>query len=159
MFIVAQLIGTGFFTYLGLNQGQKMTKHLPEDEKGKLLGIKWYHYIWLWISISVYVQALLFLIYLTLHSLRVFLSQFHWWELFGGTSGNNSSNSLMSLGETIIFYYLIAAVIFSIIKYEREVLSGEKNLNIFVKIIVSIIVGGAIPFLLVAFTALGYGHV
>lgn len=159
IFIVAQLVGAGVFTYLGLNQGQSMIRHLPEDEKGKLLGIKWYHYLWLWISISVYVEALLFLIYLTLHAIRLFISQFRWYELFGVTPADKSSTSLSALGTTIIFYYFIAALIFAIIKYERDILSGDKKLNIFVKIIVSIIVAAGIPLLLVVYTALGNSSV
>lgn len=113
----------------------------------------------MWFAISVYVEALLFLIYLTVHSLSAFLSQFRWWDVFGGTTGSNSTNIIEKLGSAFIFYYLIAAIIFGMVKYERDILSGEVKLNLYAKIGVSILVALVVPLLLIMFTNLGYNSV
>lgn len=153
--ITVQFVSTAICTYVGLNYGQDLIEGLDDEDKGRLFGIKWYHYLWLWYSISVYVQAFLSLLYLTLHSLRVFLSDFNVGELLGGTSGENSSNSLQNLGVSLVFYYFIGVIIFYFIQTQREILSGKSELHIFLKIVVTVLVALIIPTLLLMYTIVG----
>lgn len=158
IFIIIQFLAVGIFSYIGFVIGGKLTEGLDEEQSGRLLGIKWYHYLWLWPAISIYSQAFLYLIYLTLHALRVFLSRFKWWELFGATSSSQdagSQNSFQGLIITLVFLYIVAAIILNIIKLQRDILSGDRKMNILLKVIVSIIVAFIVPILLSIFTIVG----
>ena len=55
----------------------------------------------------------------------------------------------------LIGVYIAAVIIFYLLAYLREVLAGEKEMHWGLKILVSFIIGVAIPFLLLWFTVLG----
>ena len=159
-FLFAQIVGAGIFSFVGLSVGQKMVKNLNEEDKGRLLGIKWYHYLWLWIAISVYVQALLWLVYSTLHTIMLFIHHFRFADVIGASTGDQSSNnSFASLGYGLLFIYFIAIIIFYLMNYQREILSGERDENIVIKIGSSLVVAVVIPVLLVLYTAVGTSNV
>ncbi len=154
-FIVLQLIGAGLLTFVGINTGQKLIDKLEEDDKGKLLGIKWYHYIWLSPAISIYVQSFLFLIYLTIPAIGTFFANFSWGDLLGGESVDGQNNSVSSLVWSFAFLYFIAVVIFYLIKLQRDILAGKTKMHAVFKVLISILVSLIIPFLLIMFTAIG----
>lgn len=154
-FIVFQFIGAGVLTFVGINTGQKLVGKFEEDDKGKLLGIKWYHYIWLSPAISIYIQSFLFLIYLTIPAIRTFFANFNWGDLLGGNTDSTHNNSVSSLIWSFAFLYLIAVVIFYLIKLQRDVLAGKTKMHTVFKVLISIAVSLIIPILLITFTAIG----
>lgn len=154
-FIVMQLIGAGVLTFVGINTGQKLIENLEEDDKGRLLGIKWYHYIWLSPAISVYIQSFLFLIYLTVPAIGVFFHNFHWADLLGGNTDNTQNNSVSSLLYSFAFLYFIAVVIFYLIRLQRDILAGKVKMHAVFKVLISIGVSFVIPIVLIMFTAIG----
>lgn len=154
LLILGQLVGAGIFTFIGLGVGQRFTS-ITQEETGKLFGVKWYHYLWLWFALSTYFQSLLFLIYITAHVLRVFIGQFRLWEIFGVTTSSQPSNSIESLALTLGVLYIIAMIIVIIIKFEREILSGDRKSNMFVAVLISVLVAFIIPMLLITYTAIG----
>ena len=154
-FIVFQFIGAGVLTFVGINTGQKLVGKFEEDDKGKLLGIKWYHYIWLSPAISIYVQSFLFLIYLTIPAIGAFFANFNWGDLLGGNTDSTHNNSVSSLIWSFAFLYLIAVVIFYLIKLQRDVLAGKTKMHTVFKVLISIAVSLIIPILLITFTAIG----
>lgn len=154
-FIIFQLIGAGLLTFAGINVGQKLVDRLEEDDKGKLLGIKWYHYIWLSPAISIYVRSFLFLIYLTIPAIGTFFSNFHWGDLLGGNTDGTQNNSVSSLVWSFAFLYFVAVVIFYLIKLQRDVLAGKAKMHAAFKVLISIVVSLVIPILLIMFTAIG----
>lgn len=154
-FIVLQLIGVGVLTFVGINTGQKLIEGIEEDDKGKLLGIKWYHYIWLSPAISIYIQSFLFLIYLTVPAIGTFFANFHWADLLGGNTDNTQNNSVSSLVWSFAFLYFLAIIIFYLIKLQRDILSNKTKIHVVFKVLISILVALIIPFLLIMFTAIG----
>ena len=154
-FIILQLIGAGLLTFVGINTGQKLIDRLEEDDKGKLLGIKWYHYIWLSPAISIYVQSFLFLIYLTIPAIGTFFANFSWGDLLGGESVDGQNNSVSSLVWSFAFLYLIAVIIFYLIKLQSDILANKTKIHAVFKVLISILVSLIIPLALVMFTAIG----
>lgn len=154
-FIIFQLIGAGVLTLVGINTGQKLIDKLEEDDKGKLLGIKWYHYIWLSPAISIYIQSFLFLIYLTIPAIGTFFANFNWGDLLGGSTDGAQNNSVSSLVWSFAFLYFIAVVIFYLIKLQRDILAGKTKMHAVFKVLISILVSLIIPILLITFTAIG----
>lgn len=154
-FIIFQLVGAGLLTFVGINTGQKLVEKLAEDDKGKLLGIKWYHYIWLSPAISIYVQSFLFLIYLTVPAIGTFFANFSWGDLLGGNTDNTQNNSVSSLIWSFAFLYFVAVIIFYLIKLQRDILAGSAKMHAVFKVLISILVSLVIPILLIMFTAIG----
>ncbi len=153
--MIIQFISTSICSFIGLNIGQRLIADSVDEEKGRLLGIKWYHYLWLWYAIGIYAQSLLFLVYLTLHSIRIFLDEFNIGDIFGGKSGENQSNSLDTLGGALILYYFVAIIVVYLVRTQQEILSGKSEIHAAWKIIISIFVAFIIPVLLLMFTIVG----
>lgn len=132
---------------------------MDREKNGTLLDIKWYHFLWLWIPIGFYGQIALNLIYATGYTLITFLKNVHWFDFLGGTvvseDGTASQNSLDVAWGKLIAIYFAAVIIYYLLAYLREVLAGEKEMRIAVKILVSVGIGVIIPFLLAWFTVLG----
>lgn len=154
-FLILQLIGTGLLTIAGINTGQKLIDKLDEDDKGRLLGIKWYHYIWLSPAISIYIQSFLYLGYMTVRAIGIFFKDFQWAEIIGGTTTDGAPSSVNSLVWGIFFLYLIAVVIFYLIKLQRDILINNVKMHAAFKVLISLSVSLIIPLLLVVFTAIG----
>lgn len=160
-FLLAQILVVGISSFIGLTVGQNLVENLNIENKGRLFGIKWYHFFWLWLSISIYVQALLWLIYFTLHTFMQFIHQFKFIELFGATtsSSGQDSNSFTALSTSLIFVYIIAVIIVYLMKYQREILSGDTKVNTFIKIFASIGISFVIPAMLLIYTVIGSSYV
>jgi len=158
--LLAQLIGAGIFSFIGLTYGQSKVEHIDEEGKGRLLGIKWYHYLWLWFGVSIYLQALLWLCYWTVHTIALFIHQFRVSDVVGtAVEGQDSHNSISTLLGGLFVVYIIAVIIFYLLSYQRDILSGEKKVNILLKVGTSILVAFIIPVLLVMYTAIGASDV
>jgi hypothetical protein len=158
--LLAQLVGAGIFSFIGLTFGQNRVESLDEEDKGRLLGIKWYHYLWLWFGVSIYAQALLWLVYWSIHSVALFVHQFRLSDVVStAAEGQESNNSISTLLGGLFVVYIVAIIIFYLLSYQREILSGEKKVNIFLKIGSSILVAFVIPVLLIMYTAIGASDV
>lgn len=155
IFVILQLVGVGLLTYVGINTGQKLIDKLAEDDKGKLFGIKWYHYIWLSPAISIYIQSFLFLAYMTIPMLATFFSHFQWSDLLGANTDENQNNSINTLLWSVGFLYMIAVVIFYLITLQRDILANKREMHTALKVLISILVSLIIPILLIFFTAIG----
>ena len=155
IFVILQLVGAGVLTFVGINVGQKLIDNLEEDDKGKLFGIKWYHYIWLSPAISIYIQSFLFLGYLTIPMIATFFSHFQWSDLLGANTDDNQSNSITNLVWSIGFLYLMAVIILYLIGLQRDILANKRKMHTALKVFVSIVVSLIIPILLIFFTAIG----
>lgn len=158
IFIALQVIGVGVLTYVGINTGQMLIDKLNEDEKGRLLGVKWYHYIWLSPAISIYIQSFLYLAYMTVRAIGIFFKNFKWDEVSEGAARSGGSNSINSLVWGIFFIYLIAVVIFYLIMLQRDILANKVKMHAVFKVLISISVSAIIPILLAMFTVIGYNH-
>jgi hypothetical protein len=158
--LLAQIVGVSLFSFLGLTIGQKLVENIEEEESGRFLGIKWYHYLWLWIALSVYVESILWLVYYTLHTLLLFIHQFAFKDILTSALGDSSQkNSFSKLVGSLIFVYLIGALIIYLMIFQRGILSGEKKVNLAVKITSSVVVAFVIPIALLVYTVIGSNSV
>lgn len=151
MIILQLLVITGF-TYLGLLAADFKTRELPE-EKGKLLGVKWFHYIWLAPALSIYLQAIYWLLYRTLRTLMTFFKDFNLSEFFGiseSSKGADATN-LSNLSWKLLFLYLIAYLIFRLTLLQREVLDSNSKSPKIKTIPISILFAIIVPFLLLLY--------
>lgn len=162
-FLILNLAGSFAAGFYFVDIGSKIIGNpyhtMDREKSGTLLGIKWYHYLWLWMPIGFYGQVALNLIYATGHTLITFVRNVHWFDFLGGVvvseNGTTSQNSLDIAWGKLIGIYIAAVIIYYLLAYLREVLAGEKQMHIALKILVSVGIGVVIPFLLLWFTALG----
>ena len=163
VFLVLNLVGSFAAGFYFVELGGKIISNpyhtMDREKNATLLGIKWYHYLWLWMPIGFYGQVALNLIYATGHTLITFIKNVHWFDFLGGVvvseDGATSQNSLDIAWGKLIGIYIAAVIIYYLLVYLREVLAGGKKMHIVLKILVSVGIGVVIPFLLLWFTALG----
>ena len=135
---------------LGLWLGGKMTVELPE-ERGRLLGVKWYHYVWLAPAIGIYIQALLLLVYLTIRAVIEFLAHINLLEV----ATNTENNSLQGLFWTIAIFYGIGYLIVLLGILQAKVLSKNSKYNVWQKIGTDLLFALIVPILILMFTVVG----
>jgi hypothetical protein len=162
-FLILNLIGSFVAGFYFIDIGTKTISNpnltIDKQRSGTFLGIKWYHYLWLWLPIGFYAQVALNLIYATGHALITLVKNVRWFDFLGGVvvsdNGITSQNSLNIAWGKLITIYFAGIIIYYLFEYLREVLAGEKQINTILKILVSLGIGIVIPFLLLWFTALG----
>ena len=161
-FLILNLVGSFALGFYCVELGSKTINNpyhtLDKEKSGTLLGVKWYHYLWLWLPIGFYGQVAINLIYATGHTLITFVRNVHWFDFLGVTvSSENGAgrNSIDIAWGKLIRIYIAAVIIYYLLVYLREVLAGEKQMHWVLKILVSIGIGVIIPFLLLWFTVLG----
>jgi len=161
-FLVLNLVGSFALGFYCVELGSKTINNpyhtLDKEKSGTLLGVKWYHFLWLWLPIGFYGQVALNLIYATGHTLITFFRNVHWFDFLGVTTSSENGtgqNSIDIAWGKLIGIYIAAVIIFYMLAYLREVLAGEKEMHWALKILVSVGIGVVIPFLLLWFTVLG----
>jgi len=162
IFLILNLVGTFVFGFWCVDFGSKIIGNpyhtLDKEKPGTLLGVKWYHYLWLWLPIGFYGQVALNLIYATGHTLITFFRNVHWFDFLGITVSSENGvaqNGIDVAWGKLIGIYIAALIIYYLLNYLRKVLAGEKQMNLALKILVSVGIGVVIPFLLLWFTVLG----
>lgn len=155
-FIILQLVLAFAATYYSLGYGVALinnsnTNSFDEKNMDTLLGIKWYHYLWLWIPIGFYGQMFIRLIYIVGKVVIGAIGGLKWFDFLGMGAENNS---LSTIWGSIMVGIIIAAIAASLLTYLREILSGERAMHPALKVIVSIVIGLVIPICLILFTSL-----
>jgi hypothetical protein len=120
---------------------------------GTLLGIKWYHFFWLFIPISIYTQVILNLIYRIGLTIVTLIQNFELTTIFGGSDGKKGNAIDVAWGGLFVIV-LIATLVIYLMDFLRKVLIGEADLNWAVKTLIAIGIGLVIPFLIIWFTNL-----
>jgi hypothetical protein len=120
---------------------------------GTLFDIKWYHYLWLFIPISFYIQILLNLLYKVGHTIATLISNFRWHTIFGGSEGGKG-NALDVAWGSLFFIFIVAMIVIYLMDYLRKVLAGETDQHWCIKLLISLGIGIVIPFLILFFTSL-----
>lgn len=150
LILLSQLFSTFaagfFFVRIGASI-RKNTFYNLDNQSGTFLGIKWYHYFWLWITISAYCQIFLNLIYATGYTVLNFIRNVKLIEWFGDTSSdsiNGHSSFDIAWGKLFIIY-LSAFILLLLLNFLRKVLSGEKRFHWSLKILFSVVIGFIIP--------------
>lgn len=158
-FLVLQLVGSFIAGFLMIGIGMKVINspyhNMDKARQGTLFDISWYHYLWLWLPISLYGQLLLNLIYLSGHTLITFVRNVRWYEFLGASvssEGNNEKNSIDIAWGKLIIIAIAVSISFNLLVYLKEVLSGEKRIHWALKVLSVVGIGIVIPFAMLFFS-------
>lgn len=128
--------------YYGINLGIKIKEgdYLGTDTNSRktFLDIKWYHWLWFWLPVCVYFQAILRLAYFTVVATITALKHWKWYNLFGVTTSNSGNEPLQDIGGILFWGYIAILVVFFILYLIWEFLSGRKKFKN--KILTSLII-------------------
>ena len=122
-------------------------------KSGTLLEVRWYHFFWLFIPISIYSQIILNLLYQVGHTIITLVRNFKWTTIFGGEDGDKG-NALNVAWGSLTFIIIVSMIILYLMEYLRTVVAGETSQHWAVKILIVIVIGLGIPFLILWFTSL-----
>jgi hypothetical protein len=161
-FLIMQLVGGFVAGFLCVDLGCKTINSpyytLDKEKSGTFLGIKWYHYLWLYIPINAYGQIFLNLVYATGHAIITFFRSVRWFEFLGfvvSSDSGSKGNSIDVAWGKLFFIYIACAIILSLLSYLRSVLANEREMRWWKKLLLSLGIGFVLPFLLFTFTVLG----
>lgn len=149
IFLFLNIVGAFVSSFFCINIGSDIINNpyhtLDKGEKTTLLGIKWYHYFWLWITIGLY--GGLFLGYVTEIAITLInlIKTVKWFEFLGVTTSNSGNNTLDSILGVLFFGTMIAFISIALLEYLRKILAGETNQKLAIRISLSLLIGIIIP--------------
>ena len=131
-FFIINVVGCYLASYFSIEKGREAIEDTPyqidhEENSGTLMGIKWYHYLWLWIPIGLYGELFTSILYGFFKVILNFFHSIHWLEFLGVTTSGNST-----IGTTYWSWVILACAAYWIVlalEYLRQVLAGEKVLS------------------------------
>lgn len=124
-----------------------------KSKSGTLLDVKWYHYFWLFIPISFYIQILLNLVYRIVVTIIELVSNFKWHTILGSSDGQKG-NAIDVAWNSLIFIFFVSIIVVYLMNYLKQVLSSETDHSWFAKLLISIGIGFVLPFLIYFYTSL-----
>jgi hypothetical protein len=155
-FLIGQL-AIIYFSISFMNIGIKTSIENDQREKGTFLGIKWYHFLWLYIPIIAYFHLFLYLTHRFFISLTNVLKEFKIFDFLfrgGGPYGEMSKDGEYSIAVIITFivlliiYILFINIIWWVMKYLRLIVIGDTSQSLWVKILLCVLLGIVIPTLI-----------
>jgi len=135
-------------TFFMIDVGNEAISETPyaidRKDASTLLGIKWYHYLWLWLTIGIYEQFILSFLSGILGIIINFFRTVRWFNFFGVyTSGSANPISISYWGIVIDIILIYCTTL--LLEYLRKILSGEKPMKIGMKILASVGIGIILP--------------
>jgi hypothetical protein len=156
-FVIVGFIVMFFCAIYFMNIGSKIISnpYYTSDKKinGTLFDIKWYHYFWLFIPISIYSQVIFNLLYITGNIIYTLIQNFKWTTIFGGDDGEKG-NAINVAWYSFIVIAIAASIVMFLMFYLREILIGKTSHNWAIKAIIILGISFVIPFLILRFTGL-----
>lgn len=155
-FLIGQL-AIVYFSISFMNIGMQTSIVNSPREKGTFLGIKWYHFLWLYIPIIAYFHLFLNLTHRFFISLTNVLKEFKIFDFLfrgGGRYGKMSEEGENSIAVIIVFvvilimYIILINIVWWVMNYLRLILIGETKQSLWVKILLCILIGIVIPVLI-----------
>ena len=150
---IAMFASAFYFMKSGSNVINDPYYTTDKSKNGTLLDIKWYHFFWLSIPMSIYSQVILNLFYTVGHIFVTLVRNFNWTTIFGFEDGDKG-NALDVAWGRLLFVIIAASIVSYLIGYLYEILIGETSQHWTVKILIAIGIGFVLPFLIVYFTSL-----
>lgn len=155
-FIIGQL-AIIYFSISFMKIGMQTSIENKPREKGTFLGVKWFHFLWLYIPIIAYFHLFLNLTHRFFISLTNVLKEFKIFDFLfrgGGPYGKMSEEGENSIAVIIVFvviliiYIILINIIWWVMKYLRLILIGETKQSLWVKILLCVLIGVVIPILI-----------
>lgn len=157
MFFLIGQLAIVYFSISFMNIGMQTSIVKAPRNKGTFLGIKWYHFLWLYIPIMSYFHLFLNLTHRFFISLTNVLKEFKIFDFLfrgGGRYGKMSEEGENSIAVIIVFvviliiYIILINIIWWVMKYLRLILIGETKQSLWVKILLCVLIGVVIPILI-----------
>lgn len=159
LFFIQLLVGF-FAGVLGVALGCKIINNpyytLDKERAGTFLGIKWYHYAWLWLPIGFYGQIILNLVYATIHTVITLILNIKWYEIFGVSKSGEEQSSLSVAWGHLIWIYIAGAITIYLTKYLREILAGERQMKWWLKLLIVLGISVGIPALVIIYLPIAF---
>ena len=154
--------GVGFaLVFFGYYYGISLGIRLREDNyfgtdfnhRNTFLDIKWYHWLWFWIPVGIYLRILLWITFSSFCAIFEALKKFKIIELFGFTissgKGEPTQSTPESIGGIIFWGFLFLAFFFFQLKFVWDLLTGKKIIkNKLVSAILIFLFSFIIPFVI-----------
>jgi hypothetical protein len=155
IFFLLNLVGIFWASYFYIDKGVSALKNTPypadAESSGTLLGVKWYHYLWLWIPIGFYGQYILSFIFGIFKVVIGFFQSVQWFEFLGVTT--TGKDSIGSTYWGIVLLFIFAYYIILLLEYLRTVLADEKVMSKSKKTLTALGLGIVLPIVLVFFVS------
>jgi hypothetical protein len=157
MFFLIGQLAIVYFSISFMNIGMQASIVNAPRDKGTFLGIKWYHFLWLYIPIMSYFHLFLNLTHRFFISLTNVLQEFKIFDFLfrgGGRYGKMSEEGENSIAVIFVFvviliiYIILINIIWWVMKYLRLILIGETKQSLWVKILLCVLIGVVIPVLI-----------
>jgi hypothetical protein len=150
---VAMFVSALYFINKGCTLGADQSNLIDKEKPGTLLNVKWFHYFWLFIPFGIYSQIVLNLFFEIGNTIAIWIQNFEWISLIGGTTGENNNSQEIAWGKITILVIIAFAVTY-LMALLISILSVTSNQNWIIKLLISLVIGFIIPFLVVYHTSL-----
>lgn len=133
--LYAGFLGVGFvLVFLGYYYGINLGINLREKDyfgtdfnrRDTFLDIKWYHWLWFWIPVGIYLRIILWITFGSLCAIFEALKGWKILEIFGVTVSSSKGESSQSIGGIIFWGFLFLAFFFIQLKFVWDLLTGKK---------------------------------
>lgn len=152
-FIVSGFVLVFLGYYQGINLGMKFREEnvfdMDLNRRDTFLDIKWFHWLWFWIPVGIYLKIILWIIFNSL--LAVFQAIRNWkiLEFIGIYSADRLKEPPRSIGDIIWWGFLAALVFFYQLKFIWDILTGHKTFrNKYVSFFLVFLFSFVTPFLI-----------
>jgi hypothetical protein len=155
LFLILDCLGMVFSAIFFMKKGRKIARNsndiADKNKKGKFLGIKLYHYIWLCIPIIFYSQVILNFLYqvtnkvvlLIVISKKPIISA-------NGMGGNGNANNVE--WGNLLWLAAISGISIFLMVYLQKILSGKIKKDVSIAIVFALGIGFVVPLLILLFT-------
>jgi|ERR1017187_444168 hypothetical protein len=155
IFILLDCLGMIFSAIYFMKRGSRAARNLSQNVSKKkgitFLGIRLYHYSWLWVPIILYSQFILNFLYQSVNVIILLATKIKGSAISGSGTAIKGSRSAFSWGN-VFWVTVISGVSIFLLAYLQEILSGKIKKELSVQIIFAIGIGFVIPVLIFLFT-------
>ena len=152
-FIISGFVLVFVGYYYGINLGMRFREEnafgMDLNRRDTFLDIKWFHWLWFWIPVGIYLEIMLWVIFSSFLAIFESLKKFKFIEIFGITVSNGNEQPREPVVQIIFWGFLILFFFFVQLNFVWDLLSGKKIIkNKFVSSILIILFSFVIPFVI-----------
>ncbi len=145
------LVFTGY--YWGINLGMRFREEnvfdMDVNRRDTFLDIKWFHWLWFWIPVGIYLRIMLWVIFSGLLAIVESLKRFKFIEIFGITVSSANEQPREPIGQIIFWGFLILMFFFIQLQFVWDLLTGKKIIkNKFISGVLIFLFSFIVPFLI-----------
>jgi hypothetical protein len=147
------LITIFFSYYFGINVGMRLKEenyfNTDTQTRTTFLDIKWYHWLWFWIPVGIYLKIILWIIFNSIIAVFEAIKKWKILEIFGIYTADRLKEPPRSIGDILWWGFLFAIAFFFQLKFIWDILTGRKKFkNKFVSFILVFLFSFITPFII-----------